>query len=131
MPGRARWRWLALVVVLGAVAIALTVLPRGEGDRAATALLVIPGLAVGVAAGLALAARPAVTDWRRATRARTGAERFNDVAFSVVLLALWAVLAALLGRWSGLLTGLVVGLTAGLTARPTDAAAGQRPNPGH
>jgi len=128
MPGRGRWGWRALVVVLGAVAIALTVLPRGDGDRAATALLVIPGLVVGVAGGLALAARPAVAGWRRATRARTGPERFNDVAFAVVLLALWAVLAALLGRWSGLLTGIIVGLVIGLTARPTAAGAGPRPN---
>jgi hypothetical protein len=127
MAGRRRWGWLALVAVVGVVAIALTVLPRQAGDRTATVLLVVPGLVAGFAVGLLLAARPAVSSWRRATRARTGPELVNDGAFGVLLLALWILGAALLGRWSGLLTGAVVGLALGLVARP---AAGGPVSPG-
>jgi hypothetical protein len=110
MPGRRRWGWLILVAVLGAVAMALTVLPRHGGARSAAALLLVPGLLAGLAAGLFVASRPAVTTWRRTTRPRTGPERLNDVAFAIVLIALWALAATLIGGWSGLLTGVIVGV---------------------
>jgi hypothetical protein len=110
MPGRRRWGWLILVAVLGVVAMALTVLPRHGGVRSAAALLLVPGLLLGLAAGLFVVSRPAVTTWRRTTQPRTAPERLNDIAFAIVLIALWALAAALIGAWSGLLTGVVVGL---------------------
>jgi hypothetical protein len=117
MPGRVRWLILAAVVVLGAIAVVLTAFPHHGRERGTVALLLVAGLLVGAVAGLVLAARPAVSSWVRGGRARTGPERLNDIAFSIVLIAAWAVAAALLGIWSGLLTGLVVGAALAVAAR--------------
>lgn len=107
--------WLpAMVGLLGVGAILLMVGTREAADRWVALGLVVPGLLVGAAAAAALAARRRTA---AASPRKTMAARVNDVAFMLVVVAVWALLLALLDVWSGLVTGLLVGAALGL-ARP-------------
>jgi hypothetical protein len=102
-------------VVVGLVALpaaAVTVGTRAAGERWAALGLVVLGLLVGGVAAVLLR-RPRAAG-PRAPR-RTTAERLNDIAFTVVVLAVWALALGQLGVWAGLVTGLLAGGALGLT----------------
>lgn len=107
-------RQMTTVVVglVAAAAAAVTVGTRAAGDRWAALGLVVLGLLAGGVAAV-LVRRPRVGG-PRAPR-RTTAERLNDIAFTVVVLAVWALAVGQLGVWAGLVTGLLAGGALGLT----------------
>jgi hypothetical protein len=98
----------------GAVAIALllaglTLLLEPASRRAAAAVLLAAGLAVGVAVGRR---RPAPG------RLHTPMERLNDAAFLLVVAAISLVAVRLARPWTAALPGLVGGVLIGLAQRP-------------
>lgn len=109
---RTRQLATAAAGLAAAAAVAVTVGTRAAGDRWASLGLAVLGLLVGVAAAV-LALRPRAAG-PRAPR-RTMAERLNDIAFTVVVLAVWALALGQLGVWAGLVTGLLAGGALGLT----------------
>ena len=78
----------------------------------------LPLLAVGLAAGVAIALRLPASG-----RLRTPMERLNDGAFLVVMAAVALVAVRLARPWTAALPGLVGGVLIGLAQRP-------RPSPG-
>ena len=98
--------------------VGLTLLLEPASRRAAAAVLLAAGLAVGVAAALRLPA---------AGRLRTPMERLNDAAFLVVVSAV-ALLAVRLARpWTAALPGLVGGVLIGWSLRPRPDRTGPPP----
>ena len=100
--------------LIGAAGIALllvglTLLLEPASRRAAAAVLLAVGLAVGVAVALRLPA---------SGRLRTPMERLNDGAFLVVMAAVALVAVRLARPWSAALPGLVGGVLIGLALRP-------------
>jgi hypothetical protein len=116
MHADARARPRTGAVAAGAVALVASVaavLARPADERPLTVLLLVAGLAGGLALGLRLTRR-----WGRGPRRpRSAAERFNDGAFAVVLLAGWLVVLTQLGPWAGLLTGIAAGILAAVALR--------------
>ena len=94
--------------------VGLTLLLEPASRRAAAAVLLAGGLAVGVAAALRLPA---------SARLHTPMERLNDAAFLVVVAAVALIAVRLARPWTAALPGLVGGVLIGLTLRP-------RPTPG-
>ena len=94
--------------------VGLTLPLEPASRRAAAAVLLAGGLAVGVAAALRLPA---------SARLRTPMERLNDAAFLVVVAAVALIAVRLARPWTAALPGLVGGVLIGLTLRP-------RPTPG-
>ena len=100
--------------LLGAAGIALllvglTLLLEPASRRAAAAVLLAAGLAVGVAVAMRVPA---------SGRLRTPMERLNDAAFLVVMSAVALVAVRLARPWSAALPGLVGGVLIGLALRP-------------
>jgi hypothetical protein len=100
---------LAGAVALALLLAGLTLLLEPEGRRAAAALL----LAVGLAVGVVLAVRVPVP-----TRRRTPMERLNDAAFLVVLGAVALIAVRLARPWTAALPGLLGGVLIGRALRP-------------
>ena len=110
---------LAAAVGIALLLVGLTLLLEPASRRAAAAVLLGIGLAVGVLVALR---RPA------SARLRTPMERLNDAAFLVVVSAVALVAVRLARPWTAALPGLVGGALLGLTLRPR-LARGR--NPGH
>jgi len=89
--------------------VGLTLLLEPASRRAAAAVLLAGGLAVGVAAGLRLPA---------SARLRTPMERLNDAAFLVVVSAVALIVVRLARPWTAALPGLVGGFLIGWSLRP-------------
>jgi cobalamin synthase len=105
----------------GAVGIALllaglTLLLEPAPRRAAAAVLLAVGVAVGAVAAMR---RPP------SGRTRTPMERLNDAAFLVVLAAIALVAVRLARPWTAALPGLVGGTLIGLALRPGPKAPGE------
>ena len=96
--------------------VGLTLLLEPATRRAAAAVLLAGGLAVGVAAALRLLPASA--------RLRTPMERLNDAAFLVVVSAVALIVVRLARPWTAALPGLVGGVLIGLTLRPRPTPAG-------
>ena len=91
----------------------LTLLLEPASRRAAAAVLVAAGLAVGAVVALRLPV---------SARLRTPMERLNDGAFLVVVSAVALIAVRLARPWTAALPGLVGGVLIGLTLRrPTQA----------
>jgi hypothetical protein len=106
--------------LLGAAGIALllvglTLLLEPASRRAAAAVLLAAGLAVGVAVAMRLPA---------SGRLRTPMERLNDAAFLVVVAAVSLVAVRLARPWTAALPGLVGGVLIGLAQRPRPSQSG-------
>jgi hypothetical protein len=106
--------------LLGAAGIALllvglTLLLEPASRRAAAAVLLAAGLAVGVAVAMRLPA---------SGRLRTPMERLNDAAFLVVVAAVSLVAVRLARPWTAALPGLVGGVLIGLAQRPRPSQRG-------
>jgi xanthosine utilization system XapX-like protein len=98
----------------------LTLLLEPASRRAAAAVLLAAGLAVGVVVALRLPA---------AARLRTPMERLNDAAFLVVVSAVALIAVRLARPWTAALPGLVGGVLIGWSLRPRP---GRPPTPqGH
>ena len=95
--------------------VGLTLLLEPASRRAAAAVLLAGGLAVGVAAARRLPA---------SARLRTPMERLNDAAFLVVVAAVALIAVRLARPWTAALPGLVGGVLIGLTLRPRPTPAG-------
>jgi hypothetical protein len=119
-PGRRSGR-LAGAVALAALLAGLTLLlePASRRGQAAVAL------AVGVAAGLAVALRLPAPG-----RRRSAMERLNDAAFLVVVAAVALIAVRLARPWTVALPGLVGGALIGLALRPPPAPGPSSPPPG-
>jgi xanthosine utilization system XapX-like protein len=89
--------------------VGLTLLLEPASRRAAAAVLLAAGLAVGVVVALRLPA-PA--------RLRTPMERLNDAAFVVVVSAVALIAVRLARPWTAALPGLVGGILIGWSLRP-------------
>jgi hypothetical protein len=89
--------------------VGLTLLLEPASRRAAAAVLLAGGLAVGVAAALRLPA---------SARLRTPMERLNDAAFLVVVSAVALIVVRLARPWTAALPGLVGGFLIGWSLRP-------------
>jgi hypothetical protein len=89
--------------------VGLTLLLEPASRRAAAAVLLAAGLAVGVVVALRLPA---------AARLRTPMERLNDAAFLVVVSAVALIAARLARPWTAALPGLVGGVLIGWSLRP-------------
>ncbi|HKE98076.1 MAG TPA: hypothetical protein VKG45_03975 [Actinomycetes bacterium] len=116
MPADARTRVPPAAAAAAAAALAaavVVVVTRPSAARPLAAGL----LAAGFAAGLALGAWLTRRLGRGPARHRSAAERLNDGAFAVVLLAGWLLALAQLGAWAGLLTGLAAGVLAAFAVR--------------
>ena len=105
----------------GAVGIALllgglTLLLEPASRRAAAAVLLVAGLAVGVVVALRLPP---------SGRLRTPMERLNDAAFVVVVAAVALIAVRLARPWTAALPGLVGGILIGSSLRPRP----DRPDP--
>ena len=87
----------------------LTLLLEPASRRAAAAVLLAAGLAVGAAAALRL---------RTPARRRTPMERLNDAAFLVVVSAVALIAVRLARPWTAALPGLVGGALLGRSLRP-------------
>jgi hypothetical protein len=123
MVAQARERRAGLVA--GAVGFALllaglTLLLEPPSRRAAAALLLAVGLAVGVAAGMRLPP---------SGRVRTPMERLNDAAFLVVVAAVALIVVRLARPWTAAIPGLVGGGLIGVTLRPPPGPAGPPAGP--
>lgn len=90
--------------------VGLTLLLEPASRRAAAAVLLAGGLAVGVAAALRLLPASA--------RLRTPMERLNDAAFLVVVSAVALIVVRLARPWTAALPGLVGGFLIGWSLRP-------------
>jgi|RhiMetdeSRZDD1v2_1073273.scaffolds.fasta_scaffold42507_8 hypothetical protein len=111
---------LAAAVGIALLLVGLTLLLEPASRRAAAAVLLGIGLAVGVLVALR---RPA------SARLRTPMERLNDAAFLVVVSAVALVAVRLARPWTAALPGLVGGVLIGLTLRPRPTQA--TTPPGH
>ena len=100
--------------------VGLTLLLEPASRRAAAAVLLAGGLAVGVAAALRLPA---------SARLRTPMERLNDAAFLVVVSAVALIVVRLARPWTAALPGLVGGVLIGLTVRPRPTQGATPPGP--
>ena len=89
--------------------VGLTLLLEPASRRAAAAVLLAAGLAVGVAVALRLPA---------SARLRTPMERLNDAAFLVVVSAVALIAVRLARPWTAALPGLVGGILIGWSLRP-------------
>jgi hypothetical protein len=89
--------------------VGLTLLLEPASRRAAAAVLLAAGLAVGAAAALRL---------RTPARRRTAMERLNDAAFLVVVAAVSLIAVRLARPWTAALPGLVGGALIGWSLRP-------------
>ena len=89
--------------------VGLTLLLEPASRRAAAAVLLAGGLAVGVAAALRLPP---------SARLRTPMERLNDAAFLVVVSAVALIVVRLARPWTAALPGLVGGFLIGWSLRP-------------
>jgi hypothetical protein len=89
--------------------VGLTLLLEPASRRAAAAVLLAGGLAVGGAAALRLPA---------SARLRTPMERLNDAAFLVVVSAVALIVVRLARPWTAALPGLVGGFLIGWSLRP-------------
>jgi xanthosine utilization system XapX-like protein len=89
--------------------VGLTLLLEPASRRAAAAVLLAAGLAVGVVVALRLPA---------AARLRTPMERLNDAAFLVVVSAVALIAVRLARPWTAALPGLVGGVLIGWSLRP-------------
>jgi hypothetical protein len=104
---------LAGALAVAVLAMAVTILSRQEPDRVLALVLLVPGFALGVLGARTLRRRRDAGP----ARERTAVERFNDGAFVVVLVAVWAIGLGLLGAWAGLLSGFAAGLLVGAGLR--------------
>jgi hypothetical protein len=113
VPDRRTGR-LAGAAGIALLLVGLTLLLEPASRRAGAAVL----LAVGLAAGVAVALRRPPPD-----RPRTPMERLNDAAFLLVLAAISLVAVRLARPWTAALPGLVGGFLIGRAQRPrpTDA----------
>jgi hypothetical protein len=100
--------------------VGLTLLLEPASRRAAAAVLLAGGLAVGVAAALRLPP---------SARLRTPMERLNDAAFLVVVSAVALIVVRLARPWTAALPGLVGGVLIGLTLRPRPTQGATPPGP--
>ena len=100
--------------------VGLTLLLEPASRRAAAAVLLAAGLAVGVVVALRLPV---------SARLRTPMERLNDGAFLVVVSAVALVAVRLARPWTAALPGLVGGVLIGLTLRPRPTQATIPPGP--
>jgi hypothetical protein len=100
--------------------VGLTLLLEPASRRAAAAVLLAAGLAVGVVAALRLPA---------SARLRTPMERLNDAAFLVVVAAVALIAVRLARPWTAALPGLVGGVLIGWSLRPRPAQPGPPPGP--
>jgi hypothetical protein len=98
--------------------VGLTLLLEPAPRRAAAAVLLAAGLAVGVVAALRLPA---------SGRLRTPMERLNDAAFLVVVSAVALIAVRLARPWTAVLPGLVGGLLIGWALRPRPGPPGPPP----
>jgi hypothetical protein len=101
-------RALVLAGVAALAAIAIMLAGREDGQRLAAAGLLVVGLAAGYGLGVLAGRRPS----RRQPGPRPMVERVNDVAFALVLTAVWGLALALAGAWAGLVTGLLIAFPA-------------------
>jgi hypothetical protein len=109
--------------LLGAVGLALllaglTLLLEPASWRAAAAVLLAAGLAVGVLAALRLPT---------SGRPRSAMERLNDAAFLVVVAAVALIAVRLARPWTAALPGLVGGGLVGFALRGLRPGRGARP----
>jgi hypothetical protein len=109
---------LAGAVGIALLLVGLTLLLEPASRRAAAAVLLGVGLAVGVLVALRVPA---------SARLRTPMERLNDGAFLVVVSAVALVAVRLARPWTAALPGLVGGVLIGLTLRPRPAQAAAPP----
>jgi hypothetical protein len=119
-PSGARGR-LAGAAALALLLAGLALLLEPAGRRAAAALPLAAGLAVGVVA----AVRVPVP-----SRRRTPMERLNDAAFVVVLGAVALIAVRLARPWTAALPGLLGGVLIGRALRPPPPPPEAGPAPG-
>jgi hypothetical protein len=109
---------LAGAVGIALLLVGLTLLLEPASRRAAAAVLLAAGLAVGVVVALRLPA---------AGRLRTPMERLNDAAFLIVVAAVALIAVRLARPWTAALPGLVGGILIGWSLRPRPDGSGLPP----